>query len=46
MLGCMIAAWMLFVAAVTLLFILGMLLEYPSLAVIAVLLLGLWRAAR
>jgi hypothetical protein len=46
MLGCLFAIWLLFLAGVMVLFVLGVLIEYPQLAVISAVLLGFWWLAR
>ncbi len=46
MLGCLFVAWLLFMASLLFLFVLGVALEYPQLAVVAAVVLGFWWLAR
>ena len=46
MFGCLFVAWLLFMASLLLLFVLGVAIEYPQLAVVAAVVLGFWWLAR
>ena len=46
MLGCLFVAWLLFMASLLFLFVLGVAIEYPQLAVVAAVVLGFWWLAR
>jgi hypothetical protein len=46
MLGCLFALWLLFMAGMMFLLVVGVVFEYPGLAVIAAVVLGLWWLAR